>query len=115
MLHLLAAVTFTSTPHNLLWVSGVVGFFLPHLVAIINQTHWRPGLKSVLAAIACLVAGAIVCWAEDKLDFTNLLTSAGVVWTFTVTSYKGLWKPTQVIDALEAATTIRKTPPPATP
>lgn len=111
MLHIIAAVAFLASPHNLLWISGVVGFFLPHLVAIINQTHWNSGLKAVLAAAACLVAAFVVCWAKGAINFSDWSTSAMIVYTFATTAYKGLWKPTGIIDAVEASTTVRSAGP----
>jgi hypothetical protein len=105
-----AAVVATTSDHNLLWISGVVGVFLPHLIAIVNQTHWSAGLKSIISTVACLAAGTIVCWATEQLDFSNLVASAGIVFTFTVTTYKGLWKPTGIIDAVETSTTPARPP-----
>lgn len=104
---LVLAVALTSSPHNLLWISGAIGVFLPHLIAIVNQSHWSSGLKAVIAAAACLVAAAIVCWTRGQINFSDWLTSAGVVFTFATTTYKGLWKPTGVIDALESSTTMK--------
>lgn len=110
MFHVLAVVQFLASPHNLLWISGVVGFFLPHLVAIINQSHWNPGLKSILATFACLVAALIVCWSKGQLNFSDLSTSALIVYAFATTAYKGLWKPTGIIDAVESSTTLHASP-----
>jgi hypothetical protein len=98
-------VNVTTNTTNLIWISGVVGFFLPHLIAVVNQAHWQTGLKSVVAFSMCLVAAVIVAWVKGDLDFHNWVASAGVIFTAAQVSYKGLWRPTGTSPAIEASTT----------
>lgn len=107
-LHLLAAIAFTTSPQNLLWISGLVGVGLPHVIAILSQQHWNSGLKAVLAFVVCLVAAVIICWIKGTLNFSDWATSAGVVFVLARTSYAALWKPTGINDALEARTTVTR-------
>jgi hypothetical protein len=103
--HILGAAI-TTDPSNFIWISGVVGLGLPHVIALVNQEHWRPGLKSIVAFASCIGAALIVTWAKGDFDFHNIAASAGVIYALAQVSYKGLWKPTGTIDALEASTTL---------
>ena len=49
------------TPENLIWISGVIGFLLPHVAAIIIQSHWKESFKSGLVFLLCCVAAVITC------------------------------------------------------
>jgi len=100
----------TTDPSNLIWISGIVGFFLPHLIALVNQSHWKTGLKSIIAFGICLVGAVVVTYATGDLDFHNWAASAGVIFAAAQVSYKGLWRPTGAAPALEESTTLQKTP-----
>lgn len=91
----------------LLQLSLGVGFLLPHVISIINQAHWNPGVKSLVAFASCVVAAVIITWSKNQLDFHHLVESAGIVYALARSSYSGLWKPLGVSDAVESSTTLR--------
>lgn len=95
---------------DLLVISGIVGGLLPFAIALINQSHWAPGLKSVIAFLCCLIAAFITVWAKGDITATDYIASALTVFTVARASYAGLWRPTGTAPALEASTTVTKAP-----
>jgi len=92
------------TPENLIWISGVIGFLLPHVAAIIIQSHWKESFKSGLVFLLGCVAAVITCWAKGTLNFSDWVASAGTIFVVARTSYAGLWRPTGIAPAIEAKT-----------
>lgn len=86
-----------------LW-SGVVGFFLPLGVSVIQQPKWHDGAKAVVTFLLCLIAAAGTAYFEGKLTGARFTSSLLVVFLAAITSYKGLWKPTGASPSIEAAT-----------
>lgn len=91
---------------DLVLTSGIVGFLLPFLIALVNQAHWQAGLKAVVAFAICLIGAFVTTWAEDKLSLSNYIISALTVFALARTSYAGLWRPTGAAPSLEASTTV---------
>lgn len=92
--------------NNLIWISGLVGIFLPHLIAIVSQSHWSSGTKSIFAFATCLIAAAVTSYFAGTLNFHDLAGSFSLVFALAQTSYKGLWKPTGIADAVESSTDV---------
>lgn len=94
----------------LLLANGVVGFALPGLIAVITREAWSPKAKSVAAFAVCLAAAAVTAAAAG--DLTPAGWGAGVLIVFAAarTSYAGLWRPTGVAPAIEAATSPTPAP-----
>lgn len=87
-----------------LW-SGVVGFFLPLVMAVIIQTGWQQQIQAVLAFLAVLVASAVTVFLQtDDWDWSNWLNSALVILVTTISAYKGFWKPTGIAPTIEEKT-----------
>lgn len=95
---------------DLIVTSGIVGIGLPLIIALLNQSHWKAGLKAAVAFGICLVAALITTWAEDKLTPENYVLSALTVFAIARTTYAGLWRPTGAAPAIEVATTVKDTP-----
>lgn len=89
-----------------LW-SGVVGFFLPLGVSVIQQPKWHDGAKAVVTFLLCLIAAAGTAYFEGKLTGQRFATSTLVVFVAAISSYKGLWKPTGTAPKIEAATSTQ--------
>lgn len=104
LLLIVAALPVKLDPHNLIWISGVVGFLLPHAIALLNQTHWSAKLKSIVAFCCCLIAAIATTWIKGDLNFTDVVASAGTIFVVARSSYAGLWKPTGIAPTIEAAT-----------
>src|SRR5512141_3096611 len=97
-------------PSNLVWISGVIGFLLPLVISLLNQTKWSSKLKSSVAFTCCVIAALITTWIKGDLNFTDIVGSAGVIFTVAQASYLGLWRPTNVAPTIEAATSAPAAP-----
>lgn len=91
---------------SLVQIAILVGFLLPHLISLVNQQRWSPGLKAVVAFLVCLVAAIVTCWAKGSLDLHHFAATASVVYLLARSSYAGLWKPLGVSDSIEASTSF---------
>ncbi len=97
---------------DLIVTSGIVGSVLPFLVAVILQTHWKDGFKSIVTFIICIVAAIVTLWGAGELDWTsasfnteNLVATFLTIYAAAQAFYRGLWRPTGAAPAVEEATT----------
>lgn len=86
----------------------LIGALLPHVVAVLNQSHWPAGTKSLIAFASCLVAAVISTAVDGNLDWENWTIAAGTIYALARTTYAGLWKPTGTVDAVETNTNLRR-------
>ena len=95
---------------HLAQLSAAVGFLLPLLLAVIQQTHWSRGVQSIVAAVACVIAAVITAAVNGDLDPHSLVTSLTVIYTLSQVTYRNFWKPTGVAPKIEANTTVNNNP-----
>ena len=95
---------------NLQIASAFVGIVMPLVVSLINQTHWRPQIKGLVAVLVSLVASLLTSWISGDLTGKSFATSFIIVLGATITTYRVFWKPTGIADSIEKATTVHKTP-----
>lgn len=93
-------------PSNLAYVSMVVGFLLPHAIALINQEHWRSSTKSIIAFAACIAAALVTTYLKGDFNVHEIAGSTFIVFTVARASYAGLWRPTKIATTVESATTF---------
>jgi hypothetical protein len=100
----------------------IVGFFLPLLLAIPMQDHWPDTIRTLFSVGAYAGAGAIVASTAGTLTGKSFWQATLEVLTLGVVGYQGVWKPSGVAPAIEAATSTKPpssqapaTPPPAGP
>ncbi len=91
-----------------LW-AGLLGFFLPLLIAVIVRQAWDPGQKSLAAFGICIVAAVGTSYFAGKLspshaDIDGMIRIALIVTTESIVFYKGLWRPTDIAPAIERHT-----------
>ena len=84
--------------------SLLAGFFLPPVLAIIQQRGWSDQLRAVAAFAACLAVGAGVAYFQGDLTGKRFVTGALVVMVTGLTTYRNFWKPTTIAPRIEAAT-----------
>ncbi len=84
--------------------SGIVGFFLPLLIAAIFRLTWPQTLRAVVSFIICLIAGMGTAYFSGSFSLTNLGLSIGVVLVTAWSSFSRLWNKTGVTDAIEKVT-----------
>lgn len=82
----------------------VVGFFLPPLLSVVLQAGWSAAMQSVVAFLACVVAGAGTAYFQGDLTGRRWVEAGLVILVTTIATYKGLWKPTRVAPLIEART-----------
>ena len=93
---------------NLMMWSLIVGFFMPPVQAIIQQTTWSSQLRAGVNFVACAVAGIGVAYFQGDFTGRRFIESALVILVTTIAVYKGTWKPFGVAPAIEKATSFSK-------
>lgn len=82
----------------------LVGFLMPILVALVNQTHWSKPLRAVVSFAICIVvaiADVLIQGSWNGHDLTRTLVLIAFV---AYTSYQLFWRPSNIAPAIEAAT-----------
>ena len=95
---------------NLVMWSLVVGFFMPPIQAVIQQTNWSDKVRAAVNFVACVVAGAGVAFFQGDFTGRRFVESALVVLVTAISVYKGTWKPTGIAPAIEKKTSPNNVP-----
>lgn len=91
---------------NLQQWSLIVAFFVPPVVALVNQTKWSSQLKAIVFFGVSLLAAAGTAYFQGDLTGKRFLDAALVIVAAAAAYYHGLWKPTQVAPKIESATNV---------
>lgn len=91
-------------PDLVMW-SGLVGFGMPPLVAIINQATWASWVRAIVTLLLCVAAGAGTAYFDGNLTGQRWTTAALIVATAAIASYRMFWRPSGIAPGIEAATT----------
>ena len=86
--------------------SLVVGFALPPVLSVVQQSQWSDRLRAVVAFLACAVAGAGVAYFQGDLTGERFVEAGLVVLVTAIATYRNFWKPTGVSPAIEAKTNV---------
>ena len=86
--------------------SLIVGFFLPPVLAIVQQTKWSSALRAIVAFLACALAGAGVAYFQGDLTGKRFIEAGLVILVTAVATYQSFWKPTAIAPAIEAKTNV---------
>lgn len=102
---------FTPVPDGALdqWTL-VLGFLMPLIVAMVNQSHWPTRFKAIVGLAVCVAAAAVQMGLKGQLDASNLLSASLALAALSITFFKGFWRPTGIAGALESATNLTPTP-----
>lgn len=85
----------------------VVGFLLPPVLALVQQTQWSDRLRSVVAFVACLIAGAGTVYVQqEEWDWSDWMSTSLVVLVTAVATFRNFWKPTGISTAIEQKTNV---------
>jgi ABC-type uncharacterized transport system permease subunit len=95
---------------NLEMWSLVVGFFMPLVIAAVQRSTWQPPLRALVALIMCIIASLGTVWFAGEFNTDDVISSILLVLVTSISTYKGLWKPTAVAPKIEAATSPGPTP-----
>ena len=84
----------------------IVGFLLPPVLSVLQQTNWSDRLRAVIAFLACLLAGAGVAYFQGELTGKRFVTASLVVLVTAVATYRNFWKPTGISPGIETKTNL---------
>jgi hypothetical protein len=90
--------------------SLIVGFASPLIISVVEQPRWTASVRALITALVCIIFGALTAYFEGALTAERWVEAALVVGVAAITFYKGLWKPTGVAPAIEAATSPSTAP-----
>lgn len=84
----------------------VAGFFMPHLVAIVIQSHWSSTTKSAVAMVSSFIVAGGALFFAGTLNAQNWLASGLALLAATVAWHDQYWKQNGVTAAVEQATDL---------
>lgn len=87
----------------------VVGFFLPPLIAIIQQPTWSRTTRGIVTVLVCLVVGAATTWIHGDWSGRTATTTILLTLVATMTAYRNFWVH-RVAPVIEAATSPHDPP-----
>lgn len=94
---------------DLLMFSALAGVLMPPLVAIVNSPRWTSLARNIVIVVASILVGAATAWLEGRLTSDRWITSALIVGTAAVASYRTFWNKAAV--AIEYKTSSVPNPP----
>ncbi len=87
---------------------AVLGFFMPVVIAFLNQTRWPATMKGLCAFAVCAVAALITVYVrDDGFALTSWVRTLLVVFLTAIATYHFWWKPSTIGPAVEQATSTR--------
>lgn len=89
---------------NLTQWSAIVAFFVPLVVALLNQQKWSSQMKAIVFFVVAIIAAAGTAYFQGDLTGKRWLDSALIVVPAAAAFYHGWWKPNGVAPEIEEAT-----------
>jgi hypothetical protein len=83
---------------------------MPPVIALLNQRHWSPQLKGIIALIACLLCAVLVEFLRGPVHLSGWRDTALVVTGSAFASYRLWWQPSRIAPAIEQATSAGAAP-----
>ena len=85
--------------------AALAAFFMPPVMAVINQPKWSAQLKSLLAFAVSVGVAFVSVWVAGDFNAEDIISSVLVTLTVAQSTYHGFWKPTGIAPGIEAGTT----------
>lgn len=95
---------------NLAQWSALVGFLVPLVIAIIQQTHWGRTIRTIVGVVSSLAAAVVTAAVQNNLNWNTWATSAIWIVTTAMVSYRTIWVPLGAAPFIEAKTTTTTNP-----
>jgi hypothetical protein len=87
-------------------LNALIGAAMPLLIAVVNQSHWSPKVKALVAVLVCATAATITEWVRGDVDWADWRGTALVIAGAALVSYNVWWQPSTIAPTVEAVTTI---------
>lgn len=91
---------------NLVMWAAIVGFALPPMLAIVQQSKWSDQVRSLVAFAACAVAGAGTAYFQGDFTGKRFVEAGLTVLVTAMATYQSFWKPTKIAPAIEEKTDL---------
>lgn len=85
----------------------VVGFFSPVVLSVIQQPTWPQWARALVTFVFSVVVGGATAWFQNEFNGKDIVTTVLIVLVAAISTYKGLWQPTNVAPAIESVTSGR--------
>ncbi len=86
-------------------IDALIGLGMPGVIALVNQAHWSPRVKGVVAFALCVVAAGVTELLRGNThDWTDWRTTFVVVFGAAIVSYRMWWQPSLIAPTLESVT-----------
>jgi hypothetical protein len=82
----------------------LVGFLLPNVIALINQTHWSKPLRAIVSFVVCVLTAIIDVIIQGNWNGHDMTRTLVLIAFVAYTSYQLFWKPSNITPAIESAT-----------
>lgn len=92
---------------NLTQWSAIVAFFIPLIVAFLNQQKWTAQAKAVVFFVVAVVAAGMTAYLQGDLTGKRWLDSALIIVAAGAAFYHGFWKPIGTAPKIEKATSFK--------
>ncbi len=86
---------------NLIWVNGLVAFFLPLVISFFKKQSWSPQATRVFALVISGVVGVVTVGSNSGWDFAStseffklIIGSITEIWVVAQVAYLSFWKGT---------------------
>ncbi len=86
---------------DLIWVNGVLAFFLPLVISFLKNQSWSPQVTRVFALVISAVVGVVTVGASSMWEFNAtsdffklIITSITEIWVVAQVAYLSFWKGT---------------------
>lgn len=89
---------------NLAQWATIVAFFVPIVVAFLNQKRWTAQTKAVVFFVVSLIAAGGTAFFQGDLTGRRWLDAALIIVAAGAAFYHGFWKPTGVAPEIEERT-----------
>lgn len=81
--------------------TGIVGFLLPIIIAIIQKEKWGPQLQALVAFLVILAVSTGDCYFQGRLIPDLFVHDFLIIFVTAIAAFYGLWKPTGVANAIQ--------------
>jgi uncharacterized membrane protein YqaE (UPF0057 family) len=90
--------------NNDIWTL-IIGLILPPIIAVINQAHWSPTIKGIVALVVCGLVALGVEEVRGTPNWHDWRNTALLIAGAAIISYRQFWQPSLIAPTIEAKTT----------